>query len=225
MTEKNKHILVVEDEGLVAAFLCEILGDRGYVCASVDNGQDAVTHMRQTPADLVLMDIEIKGPIDGIQTAAQIGKFSAAPLIFLTAYKDDDTLFSAIDQKPSAYLVKPVTEAELIAAVTLALRNRAEPAKTAESPGPYRLCRQSGLIYEGEEPVALSKMERQLAALLLERPAQVVSQERILQSCWPGEAANASNVRNLVFKLRRKLPLAEIETFKDAGYRIVPQRL
>lgn len=217
---------MVEDEGLVAAFLCEILADRGYETFTVDNGPGAIELMRDTGADLVLMDIEIKGPIDGIQTAAQIGKISAAPLIFLTAYKDDDTLFSAIDQKPSAYLVKPVTEAELIAAVTLAFQKSArEPGRTETPACPYRLCRQSGLLYDGDEPVALSKMERQLAALLFEHPARVVAQERILHTCWPDEPATTSNVRNLVFKLRRKLPKVEIETLKDVGYRVLPQRV
>lgn len=227
MTQKaqNRQILVVEDEGLVAAFLCEALADRGYRAQSVDNGADALAFMRDHPADLVLMDIEIKGPLDGIQTAAEIRRIAPAPVIFLTAYKDDDTIISAIDQKPSAYLIKPVTEAELIAAVMLAFSKNEPQAPKLEARCPYRFDQENGLLYEGQTPIPLSKMERQLAALLFEKPGRLIAQEHILQHCWPNEEPAPGSLRNLVFKLRRKLPDVTIETLKDTGYRVVPQRL
>ena len=222
---RHKRILIVEDEGLVAAFLQEALEERGFeVLSPVDNAAAALAYIRAHPIDLVLMDIEIKGPLDGIQTAAEIQKITSVPLIFLTAYKDDDTIFSAIEHKPSAYLIKPVTEEELIAAVALALKKEQVKQPEQPKPYPYRLCPQSGVLYAHDKAVSLSKMERQLAALLFEKPGRIVTQEEILSHCWPDENANGINVRNLLFKLRKKLDLIEIETIKDMGYRVAHHR-
>ncbi len=216
-------ILIVEDEALVADFIAEVLTEKGHrIIGIADNGQRALDLASAHCPDLVLMDIEIKGALDGIQTASRLKGACAASVIFLTAYKDDETLALAIDQSPCAYLVKPVTEAELTAAVTIALRNQSPAAEpSSDRPAlPYRYCEESGLIYEGDRLIPLSRQQRRLAALLFSHPGQLITQEAILRTCWPDTQVSDSSIRNLVFKVRRKLPRVQIEAIKDLGYRL-----
>jgi PAS domain S-box-containing protein len=120
------RILVVEDEAIIAADLAETLGSLGYdVVATVDTAEDAIVMAADQAPDIVLMDVRLAGAIDGIQAAATIKQRADIPVIFLTAYSDDETLTRAIDIAPLAYLVKPFRASELRCAIELALHNHA----------------------------------------------------------------------------------------------------
>lgn len=117
-------IMVVEDESIVALNLQRRLIRLGYdvpcIAASHDQAMRGVT---ETQPDIVLMDINISGEIDGIETAAKI----KAPVIYLTAYSEEKTLERAKATKPYGYLVKPFSERELHATIQMALeRHRVE---------------------------------------------------------------------------------------------------
>jgi DNA-binding response OmpR family regulator len=217
------RILIVEDEALVADFIAEVLSEKGHdIVGIADNAADAYALAQTHNPDLVLMDIEIKGPKDGIQTAAELQVRGSLPIIFLTAYRDEETVSMVVDQSPAAYLVKPVTEAELTAAVAIALKNHSRQRVSPRPRLPYRYCEETGLIYEGEQLIALSRLERRLAALLFSHPGQLITQEAILRACWPDTQVSDSSIRNLIFKMRRKLPRIQIEAIKDLGYRLAP---
>jgi diguanylate cyclase (GGDEF)-like protein/PAS domain S-box-containing protein len=116
-------LLVVEDESVVAMDLDGQLRDMGYkVCGCVDNGRDAIERARVEHPDLILMDIVLKGDIDGIAAAAQIGQELHIPVLFLTAYSDDDTVERAAGAWPYGYLTKPFQSRELRAGIEVALR-------------------------------------------------------------------------------------------------------
>ena len=85
-------ILIVEDEAVTAMELEETLSRRGYeVVGTAANGPDALRIAKERWPDLILMDIRLQGPMDGIETADQINLFYEIPVIFLTAYSDDLT--------------------------------------------------------------------------------------------------------------------------------------
>lgn len=116
------RVLIVEDEGIVAADLAETLAGLGYeVIATVDTAAAAIAGATERAPDLVLMDIRLAGPMDGIQAAAEIRRRCAIPVVFLTAYSDDDTLARAIETGPLGYVVKPFRAPELRCAIELAL--------------------------------------------------------------------------------------------------------
>lgn len=116
------RILVVEDEAIVAMDLQGQLQEMQYdVCGIADNGQDAISCARATRPSLILMDIVIKGSIDGIETAARIGRTLHIPVIFLTAYSDDRTIERAARTASYGYLTKPFQPRELRAAIEVAL--------------------------------------------------------------------------------------------------------
>jgi DNA-binding LytR/AlgR family response regulator len=127
-------ILIVEDEGIVALELQENLQNEGFdVVAIVDNGPEALEVIRDENVDLVLLDINIKGNWDGIETAIQIKKHKSIPFIYLTAYADSETFNRAKATKPSAYLIKPFRLNDLHKAIELAMFNFSQEQEAREA--------------------------------------------------------------------------------------------
>ncbi len=125
--EKPK-ILVVEDEQNVAEVLKARLESYGYeVCRIVSSGTDALTAAAQLMPDVVMMDIKIRGSMDGIETAGRIRERHDIPVIYLTAYSDERLLQRAKLTEPLAYILKPYDGPELRSAIEIALyRYKAE---------------------------------------------------------------------------------------------------
>jgi len=115
-------ILIVEDERITAEDLAEILKGLGYqVTAVVSSGAEAIHEAGENPPDLVLMDIRIKGEMDGAETARILRERFDIPVVYLTAHADRDTLDRAKQSRPLGYIVKPFHETELHASVEMAL--------------------------------------------------------------------------------------------------------
>ncbi len=118
----KERILVVEDEALVAAELQEDLQRMGYeVAGIVSSGDKVVETVASTKPDLVLMDVLLNGGVDGIDAAYQTQAEFNIPIIYLSAYSDEETLRRASVTMPAAYLIKPFNERELAANISLAL--------------------------------------------------------------------------------------------------------
>jgi signal transduction histidine kinase len=116
------RVLIAEDESIVAANLQLRLESLGYaVVGSVDSGEEAVRQAEALRPDLVLMDIRLTGTLDGVAAAAQIRAQLDIPIIYLTAYTDDQTLERAKPTEPYGYLIKPFDTRELHTATMLAL--------------------------------------------------------------------------------------------------------
>lgn len=120
----GETILVVEDEGISAIEIQESLESLGYrVPAIAKSGNEAVQEAFAIKPDLILMDITLQGDMDGIDAAAIIKSFMDIPLIYLTALDDMETFQRMMDTRATAYLIKPIEEAELRNNVELALKN------------------------------------------------------------------------------------------------------
>lgn len=112
--EQKQRILVVEDEGLIALCLKRYLEQLGYeVSALVATGEDAVLEAQMNPPDLVLMDITLKGKINGIEATKQINIFSNAPIVYITGHSDIDQWQKAKVTEPFGYIIKPFELREL----------------------------------------------------------------------------------------------------------------
>ncbi|GAB1544718.1 hypothetical protein NUACC21_73940 [Scytonema sp. NUACC21] len=115
-------ILVVEDEGIVAKDLQKRLVKLGYnVPALASSGEEAIHMAEDIHPDLILMDIRLKGNIDGVEAVQQIQSKFDVPIIYLTAYADDNTLERARLTEPFGYLLKPFKEKELHTTIEIAL--------------------------------------------------------------------------------------------------------
>ena len=115
-------IMIVDDEIIIARELESRLRKLGYdVPGIAASGKEAIHLAEATAPDLVLMDIVLKGEIDGIEAATEIRKQRSVPVIYLTAYTDETTLRRARITEPFGYIVKPFSERELRANIEMAL--------------------------------------------------------------------------------------------------------
>ncbi len=134
----GETIFIVEDDGVIALRMQEMLTKAGYVVPDpVAFGEDAIEQIAQDRAGLVLMDIELMGEIDGIETARTIQERYEIPVIYLTAYVDDHRLARAKETAPYGYIVKPFMDRELLATIDMALHRHALDRKLKESEQRY----------------------------------------------------------------------------------------
>jgi len=116
------RILIVEDEGLIARDIEDMVRNAGYqACAVVGTGEDAVEKAETTHPDLVLMDIILRGEMDGVEAAEKIRERFNIPVIYLTAHTDENTLQRAKLTEPLGYTLKPVEQKELMTVIEMAL--------------------------------------------------------------------------------------------------------
>ncbi len=179
-------ISIVEDEAIVALDISKTLQRRGYdVAGMYDSGEDLLSSLVIMHPDLVLMDVHIKGKLDGIETAAILHDRYGIPVILLTAHAEADTVARATRAEPFAYILKPFEERELAAAIEIALFKAGMESKLRASEEKYRrlftdgltahaLCDLEGTILEansafrsltgsvdeGEETILSSLMEQ-----------------------------------------------------------------
>ncbi|MFP4654609.1 MAG: response regulator [Methanohalobium sp.] len=119
---KSPKILVVEDENIVALDIKNRLNKLGYSVPSIaSTGEEAVQKAEITFSDLVLMDIMLKGDMDGIEAAEKIRELYDIPVIYLTAYADDKILERAKLTQPYGYISKPFKEKDLRTNIEMAL--------------------------------------------------------------------------------------------------------
>lgn len=126
----KSNVLIVEDEALVALEIRECVEHLGHnVFAVVDTAESAVQHALAQKPDLVIMDIRLKGPMDGIEAASLIRKSANVPVIFLTAYSGDDFLERAKITEPYGYLLKPIHEEQLESAIRMTMHKHSRDLK------------------------------------------------------------------------------------------------
>lgn len=119
MDEKIK-LLIVEDEMVIAANISLQLTEMGYeVTGIVPRGEEALVHVRDNPPDIILLDINLKGELDGIETAREMQKMQNIPVIYLTANVDDAHFNRARDTHPFGFIAKPFKKLDLQRAIEL----------------------------------------------------------------------------------------------------------
>jgi PAS domain S-box-containing protein len=131
-------VLVVEDDRIVARDIHQQLARAGYeVVGSSATGEDAIKLAEKHRPDIVLMDVRLDGSLDGIQSANSIRSRYRIPVIFLTAYADDETVKRASQAEPFGYLLKPFEEGQLRTAIEMALYKHQAERKLRESERRY----------------------------------------------------------------------------------------
>lgn len=120
-------ILIVEDEQIATMDIEGMVREAGYgVAATTDTGEDALEYLAEHPVGLVIMDISLPGEVDGIEVTEEINRKYSIPVVYLTAYSDDETLERARATKPAGFLVKPVTGADVKATLAMVLDDEGE---------------------------------------------------------------------------------------------------
>ena len=129
------QVVIVEDERLVAQDIAQILKDEGYiVCAIASDGETAIKKILEFSPDLVLLDIRIKGEIDGIDVAKFVQSFCDIPIVYLSAFSDTETLKRAQLTNPMGYVVKPFRSEQLLTTVKIALTTHSSKQDKNQEP-------------------------------------------------------------------------------------------
>lgn len=246
----KKKIMIVEDEPVVAEDIRSGLVKAGFdVAASVGAGEEAVKIVLTAKPDLVLMDIHLSGRMDGIRAADWIGKHSDIPVIYLTAYSDEETIERAKATSPFGYVIKPFDRKELRTAIEMTLLKQDQIRKQAQRIDEleeknrilqgevilrskdrasdvelgYGFLFSGGtgnLFYCGRE-VPLTKKERLFVSLLAENAGRTIPYGRIEDIVWGGKAGVDENtLRIFLWRLRSKIGKELIKNCVGVGYRI-----
>lgn len=128
---RKVSVLIVEDEFTIAEELKLRLLEFGFeVIEPVDNGQEAINIFKKEFPDLILMDIDLAGEIDGIETAQKINKLQPTPIIYVTGKEDDFTFKRAVETaRPEAFIYKPIHPKMLYRQIDLAIQRFMEEDK------------------------------------------------------------------------------------------------
>ena len=130
----NPKILIVEDENIVAKDLQKRLMNLGYnIVGIASTGDEAVKKAIAISPDLVLMNLHLKGGMDGIETASTLRFQHGIAVVFLSAYADNDTLRRASTTEPFGYILKPFEERELHTTIEMALNRKELERKFKEN--------------------------------------------------------------------------------------------
>ena len=113
-------ILIVEDDMIIAANISLQLTKLGYeVTGIISRGEEAIVQVKDYPPDILLLDIRLKGSLNGIETAKAIQEFQNIPIIYLTANNDEATFASAKETRPRAFITKPFNKLNLERSIAL----------------------------------------------------------------------------------------------------------
>lgn len=114
-------ILISEDEVIIAEDLAASLEELGYETCAIDSGEDTINKIREEQPNLIILDINLGGGIDGVEIGSRIRQEFNIPFIYLTAYADSATIDRAKKTEPDGFLVKPFDEKSLRSAIEIAL--------------------------------------------------------------------------------------------------------
>jgi len=218
-----ESLMIVEDEVLTRHFLqsvAEKLGIR--VLGTCNNGADLLEKLSVERPEMILMDINILGPIDGLQTVRQIYRQHPVPIIFITAYADSDTLSEAMSLSPYGFIAKPVTPKQLEIALNLAcVRCRENGLRIQDIlslPEGFAYRKSSATLLKNGDAVRLSKRERLLLQLLTEHPGIPVPFTELETVLWPESAPGPDALPSLIKRFRQKTSKELIVNLYGDGY-------
>jgi len=134
MKNNKVSILIVEDDMIIAANLSIQLTSLGYEVAGIlPRGEEAIIHVKEHSPHILLMDINLKGALNGIDTARAIQKFQDIPIIYLTANSDDVTFEKAKETQPKAFITKPFNKLSLQRTIALVVEQMKEGKEASQS--------------------------------------------------------------------------------------------
>jgi two-component system alkaline phosphatase synthesis response regulator PhoP len=221
------RVQIVEDSPDIAELIRHYLLRAGYDTVVFGSGRDALLSARQTPPDLVVLDIMLPG-MDGLQVCQALRSepaTAAIPILMLTAKGEEADRVRGLELGADDYVTKPFSPKELVARVAALLRRseRARQPSTLLHFGPIvvNLDRHEVRI-DGEE-VKLTAKEFLLLQYLLEHRGRVLSRDRLLTDVWGYQYTGGTRTVDVhVRRLREKIPLlvTALETVKQFGYRL-----
>jgi DNA-binding response OmpR family regulator len=221
------NILIVEDESLIAHDIAASVKEFGFNVSKIcTSGLEAIEYINNDDnVSAILMDINLDSHPNGIETISMIKEKKDIPVIYITAYIDEETIQNAIDTKPVSYLTKPFNKHELHASLKLALQQDNNPKESILKGDviideTFSFDKNGMQLIKDGNFVPLTKKETELLILLIHRKNQIVPFDVLEYELWPDKEPNENTRRALVSRLRVKLDNKHIDTIVSMGYRL-----
>jgi DNA-binding response OmpR family regulator len=223
------RILIIEDDADIAQPLKYYLERVGGFAVDVEpDGAGGLRSASRQPPDLVVLDLNLPGGLDGIEICRKLraGKATmTVPIIMLTARAEEEDRIAGLELGADDYVTKPFSSKEIVARIKAALRRSRTPLDRPQvlNAGPLELDEARRQVSVGGREVALTRKEFDLLADLLHRRGRVSTRERLLERVWGYDHPGKTRTVDVhVRQLRKKLgePVADsIETVVGVGYR------
>lgn len=232
MTDRQPNrILIVDDDPALSEMLQIVLGQEGYETFRCSNGTDALSQLRESRADLVLLDLMLPGR-DGVSVCRDIRVESDVPVVMLTAKSDTADVVAGLEAGADDYIAKPFKSKELVARIRTRLRRiSADPGADELLIGDLSISVPAHTVKRDGEELPLTPLEFDLLHALARRPGQVFSREALLEEVWGYRNAADTRLVNVhVQRLRAKVEKDPerpeiVVTVRGIGYRAGdPQR-
>ncbi|MEY4208580.1 MAG: hypothetical protein RLZZ20_1732 [Pseudomonadota bacterium] len=223
-TEQNMHVLLVEDDMVLADGVARILRGHGMVVDVVHNGDDADRTLQSREVSVAVLDIGLPG-IDGFEVVRRLrARGSSLPVLLLTARDDVQDRVRGLETGADDYLVKPFAAPELVARLK-ALVRRSNPRPAELRLGGLQLDPFARRATVDGQTIELSAREWAVLEYLMQHASRVVSKQQIIDAILPwGEEVTLNAVEVYVSRIRAKIAQAgiAIKTIRGFGYMLEP---
>lgn len=221
-------VLIVEDDADIAALIAHYLEKSGYSAEIIPDGGRALARARETPPDLIILDLMLPG-LNGLEVCRALradNRTAPLPIIMLTARGEESERIVGLDVGADDYVVKPFSPTELMARVRALLRRTSPPAGKEQvlHCGPIQLDVNRHTVSTDGKDVRLTAKEFLLLQYLMEHRGRVLSRDRLLTDVWDYSYPGATRTVDVhVRRLREKLPFLEraLVTVQQFGYKLL----
>ena len=218
----SPRVLVVEDDGDIAAVLRRALGMEGYEVRLAGDGEAALTEAEVFSPDAVILDLGLP-KLDGIDVSKRLREGGDVPILMLTARDAVDSRVEGLDSGADDYLVKPFERTELLARLRALLRRRPPRGSASLVVGDLRLNPDSREVARGDRAIELTTREFELLEHLMRNERLVVSRDKLLEEVWEYAPFSETNTVDVfISNLRRKLEAGGeprlLHTIRGSGY-------
>ena len=224
------NIIIVEDEAITQRYLKEILEQHDVdISGCFDNAEDTIQALKHTPCNMILMDININGAMDGIQLARHILQTYTLPIIFISAYSDDETLEEVLELSPYGFITKPFSSKEVQVTLQIAYKRFlthevSMPDKNATVNvlvilnNEYAFDLKKKILYFQNEPVKLNPNQNKFIEILAQQVNEAVPFDILISNIWGRDIISDSALRTLVYTIRKSAPNIPLHSYSKRGY-------
>ncbi|RXJ67423.1 hypothetical protein CRV08_10875 [Halarcobacter ebronensis] len=225
-------LLIVEDNTIAYEYLKGILQKLNF--KNIYHASDSSTVLdivKDTHIDLIFMDINIDGSLDGIECVKMLDKVYFIPIIYTTAYADSNTIEEAKNDNVFGYLIKPFSMDSVEATLKVALnlmenlkkikKDKEIDSKKIENiklKDGYDYCISSKTLTFKGLVINLTNKEMSILDFLCKNPNQSISYETLREEIWFAKEISSSTIRDTISRLKKKVPTLCIENISNYGY-------
>lgn len=217
------NVLIVENEIISRIYLAEILNTLDYLNINsiyeVDNANEALKYIEEYQIDMVFMDIDIEGHMNGIDCAKEIYKKKNLSVIYTTAFKDTHTIVRASQTNPHGYLIKPFLACNVEATLAISLKkSQNNITNKLVKIKDIKYDKESKTLYHNDENISLTNKELTIIDVFFNNINQNISYDTLKDKIWQDQSISNSTVRDIISKVKRKVTLLPIENISSYGY-------